>query len=89
MFQLYDQHERIDAWLDAHSDEERRTFLQWLPKLLEDPQGVATAQSSTRGTPIRTVMVPGLSVFVDYAVFVDHFTVVILGVSSLGLDDIS
>ena len=64
-------------------------MLAWLPKLAADPEGVASARMPDRpGVPGFTAMVDGTNAFVDYTVVDQYRTVMILGVTNFGIDDL-
>ena len=73
----------------AHEDPgEREAMLAWLPRLAESPSGVATAALPRPGVPAFTASVPGTDAWVDYIVVDQYQTIMILGVSDLGPDDL-
>lgn len=69
--------------------DEVEAMLAWLPRLASTPEEMARAHKLNRpGVPAFTAMVPGTNAFVDYVVVAQFRTVLILGVTNLGIDDL-
>lgn len=74
---------------DDRPADEIIAMLNWLPRLAANPHDSARAVRRDRpGVPAFTAMVPGTTAFVDYIVVDQYHTVMILGCSSLGLEDL-
>lgn len=76
-------------WMMSRSSDEVEAMLAWLPRLAADPEESARAvRHDQPGVPAFTAMVPGTNAFVDYVVVKQYQTVMILGVTNFGLDDL-
>jgi hypothetical protein len=77
------------AWMKTRPRDEVEAMFDWLPKLAENPEAMARARQINRpGVPAFTAMVPGTNAFVDYVVVEQYKTVLILGVTNFGIDDL-
>lgn len=77
------------AWMQTRPSDEVEAMFAWLPQLAENPEGTSRArQLDRRGVPAFTAMVPGTNAFVDYIVVEQFQTVLILGVTNFGIDDL-
>ena len=88
MYQINGE-DHVLAWMRERASDEVQAMFDWLPKLAADPEHVARAVKRNRpGVPAYTAMVPGTNAFVDYTVVEQYHTVMILGVTNFGLDDL-
>jgi hypothetical protein len=79
----------ILEWMRTRPGDEIEAMFAWLPRLASDPEDSARAIRRNRpGVPAYTAMVPGTNAFVDYTVVEQYKTVMILGVTNFGLDDL-
>lgn len=77
----------IRAWMAAQpSREDQDAFLDWLPTLATDPEGVCLIRKKRPGVPAYVAEVPGTEVFVDYTVVEQYKTVAIIFLVDVGLD---
>jgi len=75
--------------MESCPSDEVEAMLAWLPQLADDPANSARAfQRDRPGVPAYTAMVPGTNAFVDYTVIEQYNTVMILGVTNFGVDDL-
>lgn len=87
MYQLNGE-DHVLAWLRGEpSSELREALLGWLPKLAEDPAGVAFATGRRPGVPAYVAVVPATQIFVDYTVIDQYRTVLILNVVTLRFNE--
>ena len=79
----------ILEWMRTRPADEVEAMFAWLPQLAAEPEQTARAVRKERpGVPAFTAMVPGTNAFVDYIVVDQYKTVMILGVTNFGLDDL-
>lgn len=88
MYQLNGE-SHILAWMKTRPSDEVAAMFAWLPQLAADPENSARAvRRNQPGVPAFTAMVPGTNAFVDYTVIEQFQTVMILGVTNFGMDDL-
>jgi hypothetical protein len=81
--------DHVLAWMRTRPSDEVEAMLDWLPKLADNPEDMARAHKiALPGVPAFTAMVPGTNAFVDYIVVEQYKTVMILGVTNFGVDDL-
>lgn len=80
MYQINGEH-HVMAFLAARPADDWDAFLEWLPRLAADPEGVSSAVLARPGVPGFTALVPDVFAYVDYLVVEQFKTVLILGVT--------